>query len=74
MPRGVVEDRLVRRHRVLHRLAEVPFLRRDRGQIVPLGQQLGRHERDLGRRRAADRLGQQPDDVVERGASSGGRR
>ncbi len=65
IPRGVVEHRLVGRHRVVHRLAEMPGLRRDRGEIVALGQLLRRHQRNLRRRRAADGLGEQADHVVE---------
>ena len=63
--RGEVEHRLVRGHRVVDRLPEVPRLRRDRrGQIV-VGQHPLEDERDLHRGRVPDRLREEPDHVVE---------
>ena len=63
--RRVVEHAAVERHRIVHRLLEAPFLRRDRIRQVAAGNLPLRDERNAHRRRAADRLGQDRDDVVE---------
>ena len=62
-----VEHRVVRGHRVVDRLPEVPHLRLDRKMQVRVGQLLRRDERNAHRRRVADRLGEQADHVVEVG-------
>jgi hypothetical protein len=62
--RGVVENRVVGRQRVIDRLAEVPVLGLDREWgVVGLEVALP-NVGDAHRRRAADGLGEQPDHVV----------
>ena len=62
---GVVDDGAVERNRVVDRLPELPLLRRNReGQIAVRNLAL-QHQRDAHRRRVADGLGQDRDDVVE---------
>ena len=65
VPRGVVDDRTVERDRVIHRLPEAPLLRCDRIGQVAVGQLPRQDERDTHRRRAADGLREDGDDVVE---------
>ncbi len=70
VPRCDVEHRPVGRHRIVDRLAEVPRLWLDRIRQVAAGQLPVGQQRDLDRRRVADRLGEQPDDVVEVGGGA----
>jgi len=65
IPRCQIENGVVRRQRVVDRLAEVPLLRRNRRPEARVGQQLARRERNLRRRRIANGLGQDADHVVE---------
>ena len=72
MLRRDVEHGAVGGQRIFDRLLEVPLLRRDRIRQIAARQVPSRHERNLHRRRAADRFGQQADHVVvvDRGAQA----
>ena len=63
--RRQIEDGVVGRDRVVDRLAEVPLLRRNRRGDIGARQDEARHCRNLRRRRIADDLRQQADDVLE---------
>ena len=60
-----IELRVVRRDRVVDRLAEVPDARRGRRGNVAARKLLRRDERNPLRRRVTDRLGQDADDALE---------
>src|SRR6185503_6442652 len=61
----VVEDRVVRRDRVIDRTAEMPLLRLDRRGEIAARQQLIHDDRNATRRRVADDLGEDADDALE---------
>ena len=63
--RRVVDDRAVERDRIVDRLLEPPLLRCDRVGEIPVGYLALDDERNPHRRRAADRLCQDGDDVVK---------
>ena len=60
-----VEHRAVRRHRIVDGLTELPRARRHRERQIGAGNLTIRDERNLHRRRAANRLRQQANHVVE---------
>ena len=64
---GIVQDRTVCRHRVVDGLAEMPFLRFHRHEVVPVRKDPAGNEPDLDGGRVALGLGQEADDVVEVG-------
>jgi hypothetical protein len=70
--RGDVEHRTIGGHRIVDRLAEVPGSRPDRKWEIGARKLLARDERDLDRRRVANRLRKEADHVVEvrRGAEA----
>ena len=62
--RGEIEERVVRRDRVIDRLPEMPFLRRNRHRQASRAQLAIGYERDADRRRITDRLGENADLIV----------
>ncbi len=60
-----IEHRVVGRDRVVDRLPEAPGLRRDRVEVVRVGDVTADDERNRHRRGIADRLGEEPNLVVK---------
>ena len=65
--RSDIKNGSIRRDGILHRLCEMPRLGLDRQGIIPAWNLQVEIEPNLNRRRAADRLGQETDHVMEIG-------